>query len=140
MRVVLRVLWASPTTLIGLALATLALPAGRIRCIDGAIEAHGPLLASLLTRCVPLRGVAAVTLGHVVLGRSEASLAYSRAHERVHVRQYERWGPFFVPVYLMASVYAAITGGHYYHDNFFEREAGCLSNRDAALRVSGPTA
>lgn len=119
----LRVLWALPVTMVGLALAVLAFRGGRIYLVEGAIEAYGPLLGWLLANCLPVRGVTAMTLGHVVIGRDERSLSVSRAHERVHVRQYEVWGPLFVPAYLIAGVCAVLSGGHYYRDNVFEREA-----------------
>ena len=51
------------------------------------------------------------------------SAMITRAHERVHVRQYEWWGPLFVPAYLLAGLWALIHGGHPYFDNRFEREA-----------------
>jgi hypothetical protein len=35
------------------------------------------------------------------------------------------WGPFFVPAYLLAGVWALLQGGHPYFDNRFEREARC---------------
>jgi hypothetical protein len=96
----------------------------RLRVVDGVLEAHGPTLAWLLANLVPVSGgVAALTLGHVVLARDAELLATTRAHERVHVRQYERWGPLFVPAYLVASVIAALRGGHFYFDNAFEVEA-----------------
>jgi hypothetical protein len=41
----------------------------------------------------------------------------------MHVRQYERWGPFFPLLYLLASFEALIRGGDAYRDNRFEREA-----------------
>ena len=63
------------------------------------------------------------TLGHVVLGCDAHSLDWSRSHERVHVAQYERWGPFFLPVYAAASAWAVMTGRHFYRDNAFEVEA-----------------
>jgi hypothetical protein len=47
----------------------------------------------------------------------------SRAHERVHVRQYERWGPLFLPSYLFLSLYMYLRGCDPYRDNPFEREA-----------------
>ena len=120
----LRYVWASPATLLGLALAALALWRGRVRIADGILEAHGPWLRWLLATCVPLPGGAeAMTLGHVVIGRDQWALEASRAHERVHVRQYERWGPLFLPAYLIASLWAALSGGHYYADNLFERDA-----------------
>ena len=65
-----RYLWVLPASVIGLMLASLALPGGRIGVIDGVIEAHGPLLRWALTRLIPLPGGAsAITLGHVVLAR-----------------------------------------------------------------------
>lgn len=117
-------LWALPNTLLGLALALLALPAGRLRRVGGVLEAEGPLLARVLywlTR--PAGGARALTLGHVILGRNRRCLDHCRAHEHVHVRQYERWGPFFLPAYLAASLIARLRGGDHYRDNAFEREA-----------------
>jgi hypothetical protein len=123
----LRYLWAAPATLLGFALAALALRRGRVRVVDGTVEAHGPWLRWLLSTCVPLRGGAsAMTLGHVIVGQDQRALDVSRAHERVHVRQYERWGPLFVPAYVTASVWAVLSGGHYYADNRFERDACSL--------------
>jgi hypothetical protein len=119
-----RYLWASPTTLVGLALALTALRRGRVLVVGGVLEVSGPLVRWVLTHLVPLRGGAtAITLGHVVLGRDVRALDETRAHERVHVRQYERWGPLFVPAYLAAGAWAVMRGGHFYFDNVFEREA-----------------
>ena len=109
--------------MLGLPLVALAALGGRVRIVEGVIEAHGPLLQRALATCVPVRGAVALTLGHVVIARDERALETTRGHERVHVRQYERWGPFFLPAYGLASAWAAITGGHYYYDNIFEREA-----------------
>ena len=64
-----------------------------------------------------------MTLGHVVWGCDATCLEFSRAHERIHVRQYERWGPFYIPIYLAASAVAAARGLDPYLDNPFEREA-----------------
>jgi hypothetical protein len=66
-----------------------------------------------------------MTFGHVVVGRDQWTLASCRAHERVHVRQYERWGPFFIPAYVAASVWAILRRRHPYFDNPFEVEAAC---------------
>lgn len=121
---VLRYLWASPTTLLGLVLAFALLRRGRAMLVDGVIEAHSPLLDWALSRLTPLAGgAAAITLGHVVIGCSAQALEATRAHERVHVRQYEVWGPLFVPAYFAAGLYALLTGGHPYFDNRFERDA-----------------
>jgi hypothetical protein len=124
---VLRYAWAGPTTLVGLVVAFALLGRGRAVLVDGVIEAHSPLLGLALTRLTPLAGgAAAITLGHVVIGRSAHALDTTRAHERVHVRQYERWGPLFVPAYLAAALLALARGGHPYFDNPFEREACSL--------------
>jgi hypothetical protein len=121
---ILRYLWAAPATAIGLALATLALPRGHARLVRGVLEVEGPAVRWALRRLVPLAGGAvAITLGHVVCGRDRRSLDASRAHERVHVRQYEQWGPLFIPAYFVAGAFAWARGGHAYFDNVFEREA-----------------
>ena len=119
-----RYLWASPSSVLGLSLASLAVWRGGIAVVDGVVEAHGPALAWALTWLVPMGGgAAAMTFGHVVIGRDAASLASCRAHERVHVRQYERWGPFFIPAYLAASLWAMLAKKDPYFDNPFEVEA-----------------
>jgi len=87
------------------------------------LEFWGPPIALVLRRLPPLRGAAAVTFGHVVLGRSLADLNCTRAHELVHVRQYERWGPFFIPAYLLCWLVLRIRGRDGYWDNPFERQA-----------------
>lgn len=120
----LRYLWAGPTTLLGLVLAFALLRRGQAALIDGVIEAHSPLLGRALTQLTPLAGGAdAVALGHVVIGRNARALEATRAHERAHVRQYELWGPLFVPAYLLAGLCALTRGRHPYFDNRFEQQA-----------------
>ncbi len=65
----------------------------------------------------------AITLGHTILGQSDASLDNARDHEMVHVRQFERWGPLMGPAYLLASLGLWFAGRNPYRDNPFEREA-----------------
>jgi hypothetical protein len=125
----LRYLWASPTTLLGLVVAFALLRRGHLTLVDGVIEAHSPLLERALASLTPLaRGADAVTLGHVVLGRNARALESTRAHERVHVRQYESWGPFFLPAYLLAGAWAFVQGKDPYFDNWFEVEAASLDS------------
>jgi hypothetical protein len=66
-------------------------------------------------------------LGHVVLGRTGHCLDSCRTHELVHVRQYERWGPLFIPAYVACSVFIWFRGGDAYRDNPFEREAFAIA-------------
>lgn len=114
-----RWLWASPNTLIGLALGLLLLPFGaRLRIVDGVIE--------IAARRAPPRRrwpFTAITFGHVVLGTHAQELQRLRAHERVHVRQCERWGPLFLPAYLLAGAWQWLRGRDAYWDNPFEVEA-----------------
>jgi hypothetical protein len=77
----------------------------------------------MLSRLIPGFPIAAITFGHVVLGSNDRALDESRAHERVHVRQYERWGAIFPLAYLAASVAAAARGLSPYGGNAFERQA-----------------
>jgi hypothetical protein len=136
---VLRYAWAGPATLLGLALATLAWRRGGMRLVHGVVEAHGPRLAWALDHLLPIRA-AAVTLGHVVLGRDARALEATRRHERVHVRQYERWGPLFLPAYMVASAWARARGDHFYFDNAFEREARArdtiTAGRETGLEIA----
>jgi hypothetical protein len=112
-------LWASPNTCIGIAAGLIL--GGRFRIVDGVVEIHGQRVAKLLNRFwVP---AAAITLGHAVLGQSNRWLLRTRSHERVHVRQYERWGPFFIPAYLTVSLILYARGRDGYSSNPFEIQA-----------------
>lgn len=114
-------LWAAPNTLPGLlAAAAAVLSGGEGRVVAGVLEVAGGKAGRRLLRLLNAR---AVTLGHVVLGWDRRSLDWSRRHERVHVRQAERWGPFFLPAYLAAGLLARVRGRHFYRDNWFERDA-----------------
>lgn len=97
----------------------------RARVVDGVLEIgwrvrprHGP--AGWLLRRSHFD---AITLGHVVLAVDARAMWRWRQHERVHVRQYERWGALFFPLYLGASLWALARGGSAYRDNALEREA-----------------
>ncbi len=123
-------LWASPGSLIGLMMTLVALmTGGRARVVSGVLETHGGWVTRLLHRGNRWTGpIAAITLGHVVLGCDEATLTRTRRHERVHVRQYERWGPFFIPAYLLSSAWLGLRGFNAYLDNPFEIEAYALDD------------
>lgn len=114
--------WAAPTTAVGLVAGALTLATrGRVQVRRGALEFHGGFARWMLER-TPIRA-AAMTLGHVILGRDPKCLDTCRDHEQAHVRQVERWGPAFLPAYFAASGWAWLRGGHAYLDNWFERDA-----------------
>ncbi|XAL98115.1 hypothetical protein OT109_10955 [Phycisphaeraceae bacterium D3-23] len=118
----LRYLWASPNTLLGLALALLARTTGGAwQTHTGVVEAHGGAVCWLLQRAPFVRGgAAAITFGHVVLAQERCELDRTRVHERVHVAQYGRWGPLFLPAYLAAGAWQRLRGRDPYRDNPFE--------------------
>jgi hypothetical protein len=123
-RSLLAILWASPWSLLGLVFGGLALLTGGGVARHGRVlEFAGGVLVFLLRRLPLPGGARALTLGHVVLGRTAQSLAACRDHESVHVRQYERWGALFVPAYLGCSLLLLLYGRDPYRDNPFEREA-----------------
>ena len=121
----LKYVWAFPNTLIGLVLLPAAVGSrSGMQTVDGVLEIHGPVIDWLLQHAVPLRGgAAAITFGHIVAGRDLETLDWTRAHERVHVRQCEVWGPAFIPAYLLASAWAWMQGEGAYEGNYFERQA-----------------
>ena len=123
-------IWAFPGTFVGLLLIPIALTTGGgVQVIEGVLEAYGGQLAKLLQRPFWVSGpIAAITFGHVVLGCDQPTLLRTRRHERVHVRQYERWGPFFIPAYVLASFWIGIRGGNAYLDNPFEVEAYAIDD------------
>lgn len=120
----LRYLWVAPVSIPAAGIALLArLSGGQAMLREGVLEASDGFLTVVLARIYPPMVISAITLGHVVLGRTRADLDATRSHERVHVRQYERWGALFPFLYLGASLAALLSGRHAYHDNRFEREA-----------------
>lgn len=121
-RKILKVIWALPNTLLGSLLGTIGiLFGGKAQFVGGALEYHGGLVAWLLRRFP--NNVCAMTLGHSIVGIDQESLEAARDHEHVHVRQYERWGLFFIPAYLLSAAFMKYKGKNPYYDNPFEVEA-----------------
>ena len=117
-----RYLWPLPWTLVGLTLGLLGLlTGGKVQRRGPVLEFYGGFVTRLL-KWIPNQPLA-MTLGHTILGFSDSGLDKVRRHELVHVGQYERWGPVFVPVYLFHSIRLWIAGKDAYHDNPFEIEA-----------------
>jgi len=132
----LRVIWAGPNTLLGLAIGVLGMCfGGKAQLRQGCVEFYGGL-ATLLLRNVPPGGsTAAMTLGHSILGQDAGDLDRCREHEQVHVRQYERWGPFFLPAYLGCSFALWLRKRDAYLDNPFEVEAYLIADpRESSSR------
>ena len=104
-------MWAAPWTLVGL---VLALFFKHRRVVEGVLVCEGARWPGRFGW-----SYRAITFGHVVLAVDRLD-PETLAHELVHVAQYERWGPAFVPAYLWSSLLARARGGHHYLDNGFE--------------------
>jgi hypothetical protein len=125
----LRLLWAAPASALGLLFALLPLAAGG-RCAwrDGALEVcYRPRLADCGTRTRSLR-FRGIVFGHVILAVTAEELAQIGPHERVHVAQYGRWGPLFLPAYALAGAWQWARGRDAYRDNPFEVQARRLGD------------
>ena len=126
-----RILWPLPVTLIGLTLAVFI--RGTNGCMQKhgiALEAFGGTASTILWLMNPWATIQAITLGHIIIARDAATAEQLRAHEQVHVRQYERWGFIFPIAYLAASVIAALKGGDAYRNNVFEVEASAIKTNN----------
>jgi hypothetical protein len=112
-------------TLLGLVPVVLARSSGgTLSWVGGVLEVSGGWPARVLRLGFPFSGpVAAMTLGHIVLGVSADALNATREHERVHVRQFERWGLLLLLLYPLAGLHVWLKGGNPYLDNPFERQA-----------------
>ena len=130
-----RRIWAAPCSVLGLLIGAWPLAlGGRIARRDGAIEiTYRERLAACgrIARALPFRGI---VFGHVILAVTGEELARIRAHERVHVEQYERWGPLFFLAYGASGLWQLLRGRRPYRDNAFEVQARRLE------AASGPAA
>lgn len=127
-RKIVGLLWASPCSAIGVALACIPLLAGgQARWTSGALEVtyrENDESCGRLVRKLPFRGI---VFGHVILAVTRSELVRIGPHERVHVQQYERWGPLFFFAYAASSVWQLLRGRGAYWDNHFEVQARALS-------------
>jgi len=99
------------------------LTGGRVQMRRGVIEFYGGGVGWILQHGRRGGIATAITFGHTVLGQDLAALDLCRDHEHVHVRQYERWGPLFLPAYLLCSLVLRVRGRDPYRENPFERQA-----------------
>lgn len=119
-----RLLWAAPCSAVGLVLALIPLVlGGKAKWSAGALEVtyrQSQASCGKLARTLPFRGI---VFGHVILAVTREELQYIGAHERVHVEQYERWGPLFFLAYGASSLWQLLKGRSPYWYNHFEIQA-----------------
>jgi hypothetical protein len=97
--------WASPNTALGLFLGILSFQRPRI--------AEGVVLFDLRVRgfvwMLHLFRRSAITFGHVLLADRPVE-GRLLVHERHHVRQYERLGPLYIPLYVAIWIFTGYRG------------------------------
>jgi hypothetical protein len=106
--------WTSPNTLLGVILALLSLQGPRV--VNGVLVFDADPPRGFVWLLQKLFRKAAITYGHVVLSATplEGRLL---VHERHHVRQYERLGPLYIPLYILMWAFMG------YRRHPFERAA-----------------
>jgi len=131
-----RYVWPSPWTAFGLLFVLVPWRGDReIIRYGGTIGVVGPAIERLLKKAWVPGGAAALTLGHTILAVDKETFYGTWTHEVVHVRQYERWGVFFIPAYLLSSVWVRLRGGDAYWDNPFEVQA----REEDSRQIYGPS-
>jgi hypothetical protein len=116
--------WPMPCTILGLLIAAIPFTGTRhVFIYRGTIAIVGPGIGRLLARAPITGGAAAITFGHTILAQSREAFLLTFEHELVHVRQYQWWGPFFLPAYGINSLWHWSRGDDAYLDNDFERQA-----------------
>jgi hypothetical protein len=119
-----RIVWASPWSLWGLGIGAVGLlSGGGVQWSGRILEFWGGFLPLFLKYFPFVAGSPVATFGHVTVGRSQRHLDACRPHQLVHVKQYELWGPLFVPSYLTCWCVLWCCGKRPYYDNPFERQA-----------------
>jgi hypothetical protein len=123
-----KLLWAAPCSLLGLGLSIVPLLlGGTARVSAGALEVtYRRSLAACgkLATGLPFRGI---VFGHVILAVTQEELVQIGPHERVHVEQYERWGPLFFVAYGLSGLWQLVHGRSPYWHNHFEVQARLLA-------------
>jgi hypothetical protein len=117
------IVWASPLTAVGLALALpIVVFSGHAQLIRGhtlALLVRGKVADFMLQRH-PFGAMNAMAIGHVVIAEKSGLSSRVLVHELAHVRQAACWGPFFPFAYLASSAWAALRGKNAYWHNRFE--------------------
>ena len=115
MLVFARVIWNGGNSLIGLVGGLGGKAAWHEE--DQMLEVAGGWLIYFLSR---KRWASAITFGDVVLYERRELVPILHRHERVHVKQYRAWGPFFLPAYVLESAWQWLRTRDGYRNNRFE--------------------
>jgi len=121
---VAKLLWAAPYSAVGLVVAAVPLAfGGTAKWSAGALEVayrQSLVQCGKLASRLPFR---AIVFGHVILAVTREELVHLGPHERIHVDQYEHWGPVFLAAYGVSSLVQIFRGRSPYWHNYFEVQA-----------------
>lgn len=121
---VVKLLWAAPCSVVGLFLAVVPLAlGGKAVCRDGVLEVtyrQRQASCGKLAQALPFRGI---VFGQVILAVTDEELCRIGSHERVHVEQYENWGPLFPLAYGLSGLWQLLHSRSPYWHNHFEVQA-----------------
>ena len=118
----LKRIWTAPNN--GIALSFLKMTGGRDAYVEKRpkhLVAREGAKSDLFIRNT--LGVAAISLGSYAFYRYGAFNKERYAHESYHTRDWEKLGVLFLPLYGLASLWAAVKYRNFYEDNWFERRA-----------------
>ena len=112
-------LWRSPNEALGRLAGAIVSRSSR-RTVRGATILEDPRYDRLF-RLVP-RHPTAMTFGSTIVARRPLDDPLV-AHELTHVEQYHRWGPLYLPLYLLGATWGLIRHRDSYTGNPFEARA-----------------
>lgn len=128
----LGMVWTLPNTLVGLVLGLLSFAWPWWHKCGALVFESDRGFRKLHSK----RGYVAITFGHVIITEPTPDERLMR-HEFAHVRQYEKWGPFYMLAYGFFWLKLSLEGKDGYRDNPFEKEAREAEDNPS---VSAPTA
>jgi hypothetical protein len=126
--------WINFTTLVGLVIAVVG--RSRLRAGPGGLVVAGDYR-------LPVPKQTCLTMGNLVICRRSADWLLSEqhaellGHETRHATQYAIFGPFFWPLYGLASLWSWLVTGGYGAHNVFERWAGLAAGGYANRPLRG---
>jgi len=124
----LKFLWALPCSAVGLLLAVVPLTlGGHAKWSVGALEVTYRQRRTNCGKFANTLRIRGIVFGHVILAITAEELQRIGPHERVHVEQYEHWGPLFFVAYGASSLLQLFKGRSPYWYNHFEIQARARS-------------
>ena len=124
--------WRWPNDALGRLAAAIVPTAARRSVRD--VSVHEDARYDRLFQRTP-RHPTAMTFGATIVARRSLDDVLL-AHELAHVEQYRRWGPLYLPLYLLGAAWGRVRHGDSYTGNPFEARAMASARAFADARRS----